>query len=62
MHFCLVRLRELIETLWNVNLTGNSTLSLPFSELIETLWNVNLDESDWEVLQKRINRNIVECK
>ena len=45
MHFCLVRLRELIETLWNVNLTGNSTLSLPFSELIETLWNVNLIKS-----------------
>ena len=41
----LGHVNELIETLWNVNLTGNSTLSLPFSELIETLWNVNLIKS-----------------
>ena len=34
--------RELIDTLWNVNLTGQLTRGKnQFFELIDTLWNVN---------------------
>ena len=33
---------ELIETLWNVNITLGTVVSPLTDELIETLWNVNL--------------------
>ena len=36
---CLVR--ELIDTLWNVNDNSCNFLSNAFKELIDTLWNVN---------------------
>ena len=32
---------ELIDTLWNVNVTNISVNSEQLDELIETLWNVN---------------------
>ena len=34
--------RELIETLWNVNIRKEPGTSLVTYELIETLWNVNV--------------------
>ena len=34
-------LDELIETLWNVNVTTALPSACPAFELIETLWNVN---------------------
>ena len=33
--------RELIDTLWNVNIYGESIFQTRSSELIDTLWNVN---------------------
>ena len=33
--------RELIDTLWNVNLRTPSNISVTLQELIDTLWNVN---------------------
>ena len=33
--------RELIDTLWNVNVYRRKTMSHPVFELIDTLWNVN---------------------
>ena len=49
--------------MWNVNIWRDKSDRIPHSVLIETLWNVN----EIELLicikfQKRINRNIVECK
>ena len=35
------RPRELIDTLWNVNIFDVDELALPSAELIDTLWNVN---------------------
>ena len=54
---------ELIETLWNVNISRNDFYGHRKCELIETLWNVNdkIKEKVREVLTG-INRNIVECK
>ena len=34
--------RELIDTLWNVNIINQWDFTLAFWELIDTLWNVNL--------------------
>ena len=34
--------RELIDTLWNVNVERKATVSNKRSELIDTLWNVNM--------------------
>ena len=53
---------ELIETLWNVNLTSKQAEYLQGCELIETLWNVNKDGCEYVAVDFRINRNIVECK
>ena len=39
--------RELIDTLWNVNLFEISSSSLHIIELIDTLWNVN-ELMGWE--------------
>ena len=33
--------RELIDTLWNVNLNGTGIMNTACTELIDTLWNVN---------------------
>ena len=33
--------RELIDTLWNVNIHGNQRKCSKVLELIDTLWNVN---------------------
>ena len=38
--------QELIDTLWNVNLSVHLTYLLSKSELIDTLWNVNLNAAD----------------
>ena len=57
------RSRELIETLWNVNVSGGREDDQMSSELIETLWNVNEDHFGGSAeADLRINRNIVECK
>ena len=53
---------ELIETLWNVNLTSKQAEYLQGCELIETLWNVNLYNQFYKSTLLGINRNIVECK
>ena len=37
----LLKIEELIETLWNVNDKVRAILGLDKMELIETLWNVN---------------------
>ena len=37
----MTKAKELIETLWNVNLYEDTSISFLMSELIETLWNVN---------------------
>ena len=45
MFICKVKERddkELIETLWNVNLSKESKKAIEEAELIETLWNVNV--------------------
>ena len=56
-------LKELIETLWNVNSFLGVEESQKISELIETLWNVNNHVVGKGVIKElRINRNIVECK
>ena len=53
----------LIETLWNVNSEKDLFFVSPNIVLIETLWNVNsLKMPPPRKGQKRINRNIVECK
>ena len=36
-----VRLLELIDTLWNVNVTDATAINKMETELIDTLWNVN---------------------
>ena len=33
--------RELIDTLWNVNVSTSPPFMIVFCELIDTLWNVN---------------------
>ena len=55
--------RELIDTLWNVNLNENTKQMTELIELIDTLWNVNYASytgasGTWA----RINRYIMECK
>ena len=37
----MYQLRELIETLWNVNIVKDVDTIVAAKELIETLWNVN---------------------
>ena len=41
--------RELIDTLWNVNVESEHVTTFAPSELIDTLWNVNyyLDHHFW---------------
>ena len=34
-------IKELIDTLWNVNLVYKGNISKDYNELIDTLWNVN---------------------
>ena len=56
------KLQELIDTLWNVN-SAKRPLSSPLSfELIDTLWNVNPVNHILVIVDKRINRYIMECK
>ena len=54
--------KELIETLWNVNKVETLSRIAGALELIETLWNVNIIGFDNGIIKMRINRNIVECK
>ena len=55
--------RELIDTLWNVNLNENTKQMTELIELIDTLWNVNFfKESKYVDEEMRINRYIMECK
>ena len=35
--------RELIDTLWNVNISQTARQKILTTELIDTLWNVNID-------------------
>mgnify|MGYP004516742397 CR=1 FL=1 len=53
----------LIETLWNVNSSPDTTQNIELKVLIETLWNVNITKTVKATCgAKSINRNIVECK
>ena len=55
--------RELIDTLWNVNIFSKSIPDSGSVELIDTLWNVNLHAGyKPDALPMRINRYIMECK
>ena len=55
--------RELIDTLWNVNICRQQIVPGLSNELIDTLWNVNESEEMPEWAKKlRINRYIMECK
>ena len=47
---CITEDRELIETLWNVNVEVCQPFDFHFNELIETLWNVN---SEWYGMSNR---------
>ena len=54
---------ELIDTLWNVNISIISMITPFTSELIDTLWNVNFsDKRKNHIDVYRINRYIMECK
>ena len=53
---------ELIDTLWNVNLKGETGNVYFAGELIDTLWNVNKSVSDGDKVYVGINRYIMECK
>ena len=56
-------LRELIDTLWNVNSVFKRSHSSVVPELIDTLWNVNFSASHFSyTFSDRINRYIMECK
>ncbi len=44
-------MRELIDTLWNVNESPSLHISERSRELIDTLWNVNLTRKQAEYLQ-----------
>ena len=54
--------RELIDTLWNVNLKQYEEEFTYKLELIDTLWNVNGDEIGEDIDATGINRYIMECK
>ena len=54
--------RELIDTLWNVNLLLDIISQHKAIELIDTLWNVNNEETNTEENKTGINRYIMECK
>ena len=54
--------RELIDTLWNVNMIWATHVLQWRSELIDTLWNVNMLLQPRTMLAGRINRYIMECK
>ena len=54
--------RELIDTLWNVNVIVVVAGFCAISELIDTLWNVNEVSSAVSEVSSRINRYIMECK
>ena len=54
--------RELIDTLWNVNVETSALPSRMELELIDTLWNVNAFLTNSHALFIRINRYIMECK
>ena len=57
------RRKELIDTLWNVNTNSTEKINSPAPELIDTLWNVNVfQELVQQILRRRINRYIMECK
>ena len=53
---------ELIDTLWNVNITLYVDEYCCSGELIDTLWNVNENGYPELVAPPRINRYIMECK
>ena len=42
-------LKELIDTLWNVNLSSPDELR-KIEELIDTLWNVNSEEGEYKLI------------
>ena len=55
--------RELIDTLWNVNILLGYLHRLQLHELIDTLWNVNrMTLLQLKRIRQRINRYIMECK
>ena len=56
--------RELIDTLWNVNLFARAKQMAQGKELIDTLWNVNdkLIAENTAQSATGINRYIMECK
>ena len=54
--------RELIDTLWNVNVTDATAINKMETELIDTLWNVNTNQICLTLPPFGINRYIMECK
>ena len=55
-------MKELIDTLWNVNIFALQFLTTDSVELIDTLWNVNSLLAMAKNGKIRINRYIMECK
>ena len=55
-------MKELIDTLWNVNYFPDRICQWAILELIDTLWNVNGFELIQSNTDGRINRYIMECK
>ena len=55
-------LQELIDTLWNVNVSSFIFSKNAIVELIDTLWNVNSVITPSKSASPRINRYIMECK
>ena len=59
----LSKVKELIDTLWNVNYIAARGAYLFAPELIDTLWNVNEKKRvNQRWTRHRINRYIMECK
>ena len=55
--------RELIDTLWNVNVDCSGRAGDKCDELIDTLWNVNTSAAEEPSGDAQgINRYIMECK
>ena len=45
--------RELIDTLWNVNIIERGFVKVVVMELIDTLWNVNMAKAKCTVIDER---------
>ena len=57
-----MRLKDLIDTLWNVKAGASAGICDCVLDLIDTLWNVKTSEAVAKINKIRFNRYIVECK